>query len=356
MRSGGSREIDLATSQIEAEALGASSQRSRDPCLPWHRGPAARRQLRADAGSKAGVFPNLAPGISAGEQPPSICSEWRSGLGPGRQGPPRVVAAVPNVPSEDDADADRLPAGLLGSDDEIAPTPVKVADRKDATTIEMIIDSPQSFEDRTITLEGLYKVATLLTRMKGSDSNPIGWSLPVGGADDRLICKADGKVVGRDRYLLLDKDLGPILFKAYDDLKFRPAARADVQMHADCYGPPHGRQQRQGPGYHHRRPGDPGSLRFPPDRSQYEKAFWTVQVEPEKCSGLTMVTGPRGPAVGRREEKFVKPIRKRLRDLQRRAIAEQGHAVVGSILQAELARSVNMAIVNQQQQAASRRQ
>ena len=46
-----------------------------------------------------------------------------------------------------------------------------------------------------------------MTLVKGPDGNPIGWSLPVGGDDDRLICKGDGKVVGRDRYLILDSGL-----------------------------------------------------------------------------------------------------------------------------------------------------
>ncbi len=81
---------------------------------------------------------------------------------------------------------------------------------------------------------------------------------------------------------------------------------------------------------------------------QYEKAFWTVQVTPDRA----FVTHGDGAAWVERlggEEKFVKPLHRKLRDLQRRIIADREHTIVGSVLQAELGRAVNMAITAQQQ-------
>ena len=346
------REINLATSPVEAEALarrfgdqeikgylatGGQPLVDNSVQTPELRPLYARIVIQAFRHESN--HRQFAPrdGVALAQRPPGD--------------PPRAPAAVPKAPADDDADAARLPASLLGSDDEIAPAAREVPGREGATTIEMILDSPESFEDRTISLEGLYKVGTLFTRLRGPDGNSIGWAIPIGGDDDRLICKGDDKVVGRDRYLILDSGLATLLLKVYDDLKFRPAARPTYKCTLTVTV----------------RPMVVNNARLPVvsiigleilgvcnflqiAQRQYEKAFWTVQVTAEKGrvaygDGASWVERLGG------EEKFVKPLRRKLRDLQRKAIADRDHAILGRILQAELGRSVNMAIANQQQQA-----
>src|SRR5262245_21288653 len=74
-----------------------------------------------------------------------------------------------------DADADRRPAAnSLGATARTAPAPAKVAERKGPTTLETVLDSPSDFEGRAILVDGLYKVGTLLTPVKGPDGRSIG--------------------------------------------------------------------------------------------------------------------------------------------------------------------------------------
>jgi hypothetical protein len=82
----------------------------------------------------------------------------------------------------------------------------------------------------------------------------------------------------------------------------------------------------------------------------YDRAFMTVHVTPERA---WHAYGD-GPAWVERlggQEKFIAPLRRKLRELQRKAIADRNSAIVGNALQAALAQSVNMALANQAQQA-----
>ena len=94
--------------------------------------------------SSGGCMPGPCSRRSAGEQPPSTCSESQHGHGPGTPaGAARAPAAV-RKPRDEDAEADRLPSSLLGSDDDVAPAPEERCPiREDATTIETILDSPR---------------------------------------------------------------------------------------------------------------------------------------------------------------------------------------------------------------------
>lgn len=347
------REIDLATSAAEAEALAQrlgdqeirehlatggrllANQAVRSPEL---RSTYAQTLLRALSQEMDRRRTAPARGPLMAQMPPAAP----------RRAPEAVVqAGPPEAPEE----ADRLPASLLGVDDEAAPDPAKARHQSSQLTIETILDAPGEFEGRTIALDGLYRVGTLLTKLRGEDRNIIGWSLPIGGDDDRLICKGNGKVAGRDRYLILDSGLAPLLLKTYDELKFRPAARP---MHKCALTV-------------RVRPLLVNGARVPVvtivqleilgvcnflliAQRQYEKAFLMVHVTPETA----WVDHGDGPSWVERlggEEKFVRPLRRKLRDMQRRAIVDRQNAIVGSLLQAQLAQAVNMTIANQQQQA-----
>ncbi len=284
--------------------------------------------------------------------------------GPQDQGQPAPAAIAVIPPDDDDHDADRPgSSSLLGSDDAVAAGPGKPAkrrddnqpagrpDRKDAITIETILESPESIEGRTLTLDGLYKVGTKVTLLKGPDENTVGWCLPVGGDDDRLICPGDAKVVGRDRYLILDGGLAPLLLDVLDQLKFRPAARPTYKCTLTVTVRPVIVNGARAPVVQIVGLEILGICDFVKvAQRRYEKAFWTVRVTPQRA----WVAYGDGPSWVERlggEERFVKPLRRKLRDLERRIIADRNSALVGRALQAALGSAVNMAIANQQQHA-----
>jgi hypothetical protein len=83
---------------------------------------------------------------------------------------------------------------------------------------------------------------------------------------------------------------------------------------------------------------------------RYERAFLTLRVTP----GTSSVNYGDGAAWVERlggEERFLKPLHRKLRELKRRMVAERINAAAGPYLQAALAQSMNMAIASAQQQA-----
>jgi Protein kinase domain len=346
-------DIDLATSSIEAEALArrlsdqdikgylaAGGQPLVDRSLqsPELRRvyaetllQAFRREMdRRQSASKVGVAPTPRPG----------------------QGRSLARTGVSKTGSNGDADVDRRPAAnSLGATARTAPAPAKVAERKGPTTLETVLDSPSAFEGRATLVDGLYKVGTLLTPVKGPDGQSIGTSLPVGGGDDRLICRGDGKVMGRDRYLILDDRLAPVLLNAYNEFRFQRAARPAHKCTLTVTV----------------RPAVVDGARVPVvtivgleilgicnfvqvAQHQFDRAFMTVRVTPEKAwaeygDGVAWVERLGG------QEKFLTPLHQKLKELRRKAIADRNFEALGSALNAELARSMSTAIANQQQYA-----
>ncbi len=246
-----------------------------------------------------------------------------------RPQPPRSLAAASGAPPEHDPDADRLPTNHLGPD-EVAPAPRKAPDQKGATTIETVLDAPKAFEGRTITLDRLYKVGTLQMPVKSPDGRLIGWSLPVGGGDDRLICKGDGKVVGRDRYLILDGRLAPVLKKAFDEYRFRAAARPAHKCTLTVTVRPMAVNGARAPVVVIVSLEILGICNFVQvAQHHYDRAFMTVHVTPERAwhaygDGAAWVERLGG------QEKFIAPLHRKLRDLQRKVMADRDFAVVGN--------------------------
>ena len=342
------REIELATSPTEADALARRLSREEiEGYLATAGQPLVNRTVRT---------PELRP-VYADTLVRSFRKESdrrQSALNVNAslaRGPHPAPPTLPKAPPSRTADEERLPANLIGLDDDTPTAPGKPGGQKVAPTIEMIADSPRKFQGSTITLEGLYKVGTLFTRVRGADGQSIGWSIPVGGADDRLICKGDGKIVGRGAYLVLDENLGPALKKAFDEFKFHHAVRPTHK----CVLTVSAREMVV------------DSARVPVVRivgleilgtcnflqiaqRQYDQAFRILRVT---LGGTEVVYGEGASWVERLggEEKFVRPLRKKLHDLQKRAITDRNNAVVGSVLQDALSRSVNMSIASQQQQA-----
>lgn len=338
-------DIDLATSSAEAEAL---ARRLSDQEIGRHLEAGARALVNISVKTPELRHVYARTLLEAFGQESRRRGSVKVEM-PVAKGPPPASKAAHTVGANDQADSDRLPVTLLAPDDDDETAPARVADHKDATTLEMIFRSPAAFEGRTITLDGMYKLGTLLARPKGSGGNSIGWCLAVGRGDDRLICKEDGKVIGSNCYLMLDSRLAPVLKRAYDEFKFHPEAKPRHKCTLTVTVRPVAANGTRVPVATIVGVELLGTCNFlQVAQRRYERAFVTVRVTPEKAwavygDGALWVERLGG------EEKFVKPLRRKLRDLQRKAIADRGHQIIGSILQAQLGRAVNMAAASEAQ-------
>jgi serine/threonine protein kinase len=330
------RDIDLATSSAEAEALaGRLSDREIQEYLAKGGQPLVNNSVQT---------PELRPVYAR-----TLLEAFRLESDRRRSAPKADLALARGprpAPLAAPAPESRpRPAGGT------APAPANAPGRKVAATIEAILDSPESFEGRTVTLEPLYKVGTLFAPVRGPDGESIGQSIPVGGEDDRLICRGDGRIVGRGGYLILDPNLAPHLKRALDEYKFRHAARPEHKSMLTV-------TVRRMDGNNSGAPvisivglevlGVCNLLQVA--EGHYEKAFLTLRVTP----GTASVAYGDGAAWVERlggEEKLLKPLHRKLRELRRRMVAERNNAMVGPYLQAALAQSMNMAMANAQQQA-----
>ena len=70
-------------------------------------------------------------------------------------------------------------------------------------------------------IDGLYKVGTRLTNLKGPDGRPVGWAIPVARNDGGLICTGEAKAVGRDVYLIVENGFAPFLEGIFRSLKMQ---------------------------------------------------------------------------------------------------------------------------------------
>ena len=345
------QEIELATSAVDAEA---QAKRLSDQQIDDYLASGGQ-PLVDDSVQTQELRPVYARTLLQAFRQES--SRRRSALNQGvalargpQSGPHRSLGTGSDTSSNPGPDADRLPANLVGSDDEVAPTPTKAADPNAATTIETVLDASNAFIGKSVTLDRLYKVGTFVTRAMGPDGHAIGWSVPIGGDDDRLISKGDGRVVGRDRYLVLDDRLGPVLKNAFDHYHFHAAARPAYKCTLTVTVRPMAVEGTRTPIVVVVGLEILGVCNFlQVAQHQYDKAFVTLHVTPDRA---WHAVGD-GPAWVERlggQEKFVAPLRRKLRDLQRKAVADRNFAVVGNALQNALARSVNMAIANAAQQ------
>ena len=153
-----------------------------------------------------------------------------------------VAPAQPAVEAADPPEDDAKPpppqtSSLLGSDDDGTDAPARIEDAKlkralpdgvspsGSTTLDAVLAKPTAFVGRTLVLDGLYKIGTRLSKVDDPDGNPLGWSLPVGSSDSRVIGSGDTKVEGKDAYLVLESGLAPLLERVFNKLKFNATTK-----------------------------------------------------------------------------------------------------------------------------------
>ncbi len=265
---------------------------------------------------------------------------------------PRTVEAA--EPAKDDAKGvPSQTSSLLGTDDDGSDAPGKSENPKQApngaNTLDAVLARPGAFEGRTLVLDGLYRIGTRLSKVDDPDGNALGWSLPVGSSDAGVVYPDQAKVEGRGTYLILEPGLAPMLERVFKTLKFNATTRPTykciltvtvrdtiVNNARSSFIEITGLEIL-------------GTCDFlQVARRRYEQAFRTVQITSQRAlvaygDGAAWVDRLGG------EEKFVIPLRRKVRDLQRKIASERDQAVIARVLQSELSRVVNMAAIAQEQ-------
>lgn len=212
-----------------------------------------------------------------------------------------------------------------------------------AADLDYVLAEPGEFAGNALILNGLFKIGTKISEVKGPDGQVLGWSLPVARNDDSTVCSPEGKVSRHDAYLLLDDRLATFLDHVFNKLRLRPTIKPLYKCILTVTvrrllvdGKP--------------RPvvvissmevlGGCNYVRVA--RHEYSQAFRTLTVTADEADvdfgdGDLWVERLGG------EENFVKPIRRKFRDMQRRAITDRDMAVIDRLLQRELVNVVNTA-------------
>jgi tRNA A-37 threonylcarbamoyl transferase component Bud32 len=216
--------------------------------------------------------------------------------------------------------------------------------------LDAVLAAPKEYAGRTIILDDLYKIGTRLSKVKGPDGNALGWSLPVGRGDDRLICTGESTVEGRDAYLLLEDGLAPMLSRVFGQLKFKAAMKPTYKCILTIAVRPMMVDHARSPIVNIVGLEILGACDFlRVAQRQYERSFQTVQITPQQAvvaygDGASWVERLGG------EEKFVQPLRRKFRELQLRMVTERDQAILARMMQGELARVFSMAAAAEQQQ------
>jgi GYF domain 2 len=209
--------------------------------------------------------------------------------------------------------------------------------------LDYLLAKPGEFAESTLVLNGLFKIGTKFTEVRGPDGQVLGRSLPVARNDDSMVCTVDGKVGRQNAFLLLDDRLATLLERVFDKLHLKTTIKPLYK----CILTVTTRRLLVN--------GSPtpvivissmevlgGCNYLSVARHQYSQAFRTLSVTPQEADvdfgdGDLWVERLGG------EEDFVKPIRRKFREMQRRAITNRDSAVIDNILRRELANVVSTA-------------
>ena len=212
-----------------------------------------------------------------------------------------------------------------------------------AVDLDDILARPQDFFGSPLTANGLFKIGTKVSEVKGRDKQVLGWSIPVARNDDSTVCTGDGPAEGQRVFLLLDDRLASFLGRVFQKLKVKTTIKPSYK----CILTVTPRRLLVN--------GSPtpvvvissmevlgGCNYLSVARHQYDRAFRTLRVTAEEADvdfgdGDLWVERLGG------EEDFVQPIRRKFREMQRRAVTNRDSAALESILQRDLAKIVETA-------------
>jgi hypothetical protein len=168
-----------------------------------------------------------------------------------------------------------------------------------------------------LSLDGLYKVGTRLSQVRGPDGNVLGWSLPVGRADGTVIGTGLGKVESHDTDLLLEDGLAPALERVSQEFGFGAAPKPRYKCILTVTVRPMIVNSGRAPVVRITGLEILGRVDLlQVARGRFDTAFRTVQVTPERSfvtygDGSSWISRLGG-------ETYVQTLRHRLRELERR--------------------------------------
>jgi hypothetical protein len=207
----------------------------------------------------------------------------------------------------------------------------------DAADFENLLDEPEAFIGKTLVLNGLLKVGTKLSEVKGSNGQVLGWALPVARDDDSTVCAGGKAIDGSNVFIVLDDRLSVFLDRVFSALRLRPTIKPSYKCILTVTT---------------RRMVVKGSAvpvviisaleilggcdYLSVARHQYSRAFRTLTVTVEEANvdfgdGDLWVDRLGG------EENFAQPLRRKFREMQRRAVTNRDSAVIDAMLNRELA-------------------
>ena len=207
--------------------------------------------------------------------------------------------------------------------------------------LDDVLAKPGEFAGKEVVLNGLFKIGTKLSEVRGPDRQVLGWSLPVARNDDSTVCSMDGKVARQNAFLLLDDRLASL-----SESGIRQAGlRWTIKPSYKCILTVTSRRLLVN--------GVPapvvvissmevlgGCNYLSVARHQYSQAFRTLTVSPD-VADVDFGDGDLWVERLGGEEDFVQPIRRKFREMQRRAVTNRDSAVIDTILQRELATVVS---------------
>ncbi len=207
--------------------------------------------------------------------------------------------------------------------------------------LDDLLAKPGEFAGRDVVLNGLFKIGTKLSEVRGPDRQVLGWALPVARNDDSIVCSTDGKIARQNAFLLLDDRLAACLNRVFEKLGLRwtikPSYKSILTVTSRrllVNGVPapvvviSSMEVLGGCNY------------LSVARHQYSQAFRTLAVSPD-VADVDFGDGDLWVQLLGGEENFVQPIRRKFRAMQRRAVTNRDSVVIETILRRELATVVS---------------
>jgi hypothetical protein len=192
-------------------------------------------------------------------------------------------------------------------------------------------------------LNGIFKIGTRLSEAKDADGMIVGWSLAVARNDGTIVCHGDGKVADHDLYLVLDDRLARFADVIFAKVDMKPTVKPTYKC-ALTVTP--------------RRIKVKGALQpavaisafevigwcnyVKIARHEYQQAFRTLMVTPDEAY-IDFADGDAWVERMGGEEHFVQPLRRKFREMQRRAANNRELALIDAVFQREVASSPAMA-------------
>ncbi len=228
------------------------------------------------------------------------------------------------------------------------PDSARIEKRADATgaaivDLKDVLAAPKDYLERSVLLNGAFKIGTQISEVKGSNGQVMGWSIAVARNDGAMVCGSDGKVADHNLFMLLDDRLARFADLVFGTLSVKGVQKPTYQCALTI------KPRRLDPNRGFAAVLSIMSLEIlgwchcpKIARREYQQAFRTVTILGDEsfigfADGASWVERLGG------EERFVQPLRRKYREMQRRASGDLDLATFDAAFQNEIAGTRAMA-------------